>query len=107
MNMRTVDRVVTPEDRSYIGRILRLSFRRKAQLAWNLRRDPEVTRVMTLPLIAAVLYVLLPLHIVPRWVPFFRRLDNLAVAALGLYLFVKLVPRSVLDEHLQRVEPRG
>ncbi|MGI8550745.1 MAG: YkvA family protein [Dehalococcoidia bacterium] len=97
-------RVVTPEERTSIRRMLALPLRRKVQLAWGLRHDAQVTNVMKLPLALVIGYILLPVHVVPRWIPFFRRLDNLLVAAIGLWLFVKLVPPDLLEQHLAQVE---
>ena len=98
--------ILTPEERGRIRRILALPLRHKARFAWRLRNDPRVTRQMKLPIAFVIGYLLLPVHVVPRWVPLFRRLDNLVVAAAGLWLFVKLIPPDLLEEHLERVEGR-
>lgn len=101
-----INRIVTEEERSSIGRMLTLSLGRKLRFVWNLRRDPRVTRQMKVPVVLVILYLILPVHVVPRWVPFFRRLDDLFIAAVGLWLFVKLTPSTLIEEHLNRVEKK-
>jgi len=57
-------------------------------------------------LIVVIAYMLSPVHILPRQVNVLRRLDNWLIALVGLWLFVRLVPRDLLEEHLGRVEKR-
>jgi len=90
----------------HLVRLRRLPLRRKIRLAWQLRRDPGVSQIAKLPLILVIAYVVSPFNILPKWLPIIRRFDNLIVAALGLWLFVKLVPHDLLEEHLNRVEKR-
>ena len=95
--------LVSAGDRSRIAHVLALPLPRKLRLVWALCRDPRVTHMVTLPLALVIAYVLLPVHILPRRVRVLRSIDNLLVAAVGLWLFVKLVPAELLDEHLDRV----
>ncbi len=89
-----------------LGRLRRLPLRRKVRLAWRLRRDPRVSRLAKLPLIAVIAYIVTPINIIPRWLPVVRRLDNFIIAVVGLWLFVKLIPHDLLDEHLSKIEKR-
>lgn len=104
--------VVNAQERDSIRRILRLSFRRKLKLAWQMRRDPRVSQAAKLPLLVVIAYIVTPIHVLPtripllRRLPFIKQLDDLILAALGLWLFVKLVPDEVLTEHLGRAEKR-
>lgn len=99
-------------ERAQLSRILRLSVRRKVRLAWRLRRDRRVSLAMKVPLIVVIAYLVTPISLLPTRIPFVRRLpfirelDNLIIAALGLWMFVKLVPDDVLEEQLARVEKR-
>ncbi len=103
---------MSPDERSQLSRVLRLPLRRKFRLAWRLRRDARISQAMKLPLVVVIAYLLTPINLLPLRIPFVRRLpfvkqlDNLIVAALGLWLFVKLVPQDVLEDHLSRVEKR-
>jgi uncharacterized membrane protein YkvA (DUF1232 family) len=96
-------RIITEDERARIANLLALPMRRKLRLMWALRHDPQVTRTMMLPLTVVIAYIILPIHVLPRRIPFLRTLDNLMIAALGLWLFVKLMPSELLDEHLERV----
>src|SRR6476661_987694 len=86
------------------ARLRRLTLRRKVRLAWRLRRDPRVSRLAKLPLIVVLAYIVTPINIIPRWLPIVRRLDNFIIAFVGLWIFVKLIPHELLDEHLSKIE---
>jgi uncharacterized membrane protein YkvA (DUF1232 family) len=96
--------LVTPLQRDHIQRIMRLSMSRRLRLLWAVLRDYRITPMMEAPLVAAVAYVLIPLNLVPRRLFIIRAFDDIIVAAAGLWLFVRLVPAVVLEEHLRRVE---
>lgn len=96
--------IITPDERTRLSRILRLPLQRKLRLAWNLRRDPRVSRAMMLPLIAVAGYLILPVHVLPHWIPFRGRIDDLLLGALGLWIFIKVMPGDLLDQHLERVD---
>lgn len=87
-------------------RLRRLPLRRKLRLAWRLRRDKRVSVLAKLPFILVIAYVLSPINLLPKWLPIVRRFDNFIIAAVGLWLFVRLVPHDLLEEHLSRVERR-
>jgi uncharacterized membrane protein YkvA (DUF1232 family) len=96
--------IASASERESIGRIIDLPMRAKLRLAMALLGDGRITPAMEAPLFAVVAYVLLPIHVVPRRLFFLRPFDDLIVAAMGLWLFVKLAPPSVLAEHLDRIE---
>jgi uncharacterized membrane protein YkvA (DUF1232 family) len=102
-----MDAIVTPPEREQIERIIDLPMRKKLGLALDLFRDRRITPAMEAPLIAVVTYVLLPFNIIPRKLFFLRPFDDLIVAAIGLWLFVKLTPPELLAEHLDQVEGTG
>ncbi len=106
MNHLTANPRTQSPYQEHLGRVLGLSLGRKLRLAWRLRRDERVPRYARLPLIVVIAYILSPVHILPRQLGLFRRLDNWLIALLGLWLFVRLVPSDLLEEHLGRVEKR-
>ena len=87
-----------------LRRLRKLPLRRKLRLARRLHSDERVSRFAKLPLIGVIAYVMSPINILPRWLPIVRRFDNFIIAAVGLWLFVKLVPHELLDEHLAGIE---
>ena len=99
--------IMTPEERGEIVRIMRLPLLQKARFGWNLRHDQRVTSGMTLPLALAVAFTILPVHVLPGWLPFRKRAENLIALGAGLYCFVKLAPPGLIQEHLDRAENGG
>ena len=76
---------------------------RQVRLAWRLFRDRRVSPlVKCVPLLAAA-YVIWPLDLLPDLALGLGQLDDLAVIALGVRLFVALCPQSLAHEHLQRL----
>jgi uncharacterized membrane protein YkvA (DUF1232 family) len=89
---------------SEIGRLARrvaaLSLRRKARLAWRLFTDRRVPLLARAVLPAVVLYLAMPLDIVPDFIPVVGYLDDLLVILGAAWLFLRLVPAGVLEEHV-------
>ena len=97
-------RATRPEDRALIDRILRLSLRRKLRLAAALVREPRIpVLVRTLPP-ALVLYLAMPLDIIPDFIPVIGHLDDVLVLLLGVAVLLRFTPSAVLEEHLARLE---
>ncbi len=72
---------------------------RTASLAWRLFRDRRVPLVLKLIPVAAVLYALAPVDIVPDLVPVAGQMDDLAILLSGLQLFIRLCPSDVVARH--------
>jgi len=79
----------------------RLPWRKRPALFWRLLRDRRVPLPAKLVLPGVGLYLLLPVDIIPDFVPVIGYLDDLLVLALGLWLFVRLSPREVFQEHIE------
>jgi uncharacterized membrane protein YkvA (DUF1232 family) len=64
-----------------------------ARLAWKLFRDPRVSKTTKylIPGIVAA-YLLLPIDILPDFVPVLGQLDDLAIIALGIKFFIDMSP---------------
>lgn len=92
------------EGRALVQRVAHLPFRAKLQLAGGLWRDGRVPLVARLVLPALVLYLAMPIDIIPDVIPVVGYLDDVLVLAAGLGLLLRLTPRSVLEEHLLALE---
>jgi len=79
---------------------------RQARLAWRLFRDPRVPWGLKLIPPAAILYIVLPVDILPDPVLGLGQLDDLAVLLLGTKLFIELCPPEVVREHLRALGAR-
>ena len=97
-------RAGTPEDRSLVRRVLRLPLRRKLRLALALVREPRVPLLVRALPPALVLYLAMPLDIVPDFIPVIGHLDDALVLLLGIVLLLRFTPRAVLEEHVERLE---
>jgi len=74
-----------------------------ARLVWGLARDSRVGAQQKLILVGVIGYLLMPIDIIPDFIPVLGQLDDVAVVLLGLDLFLKSAPEAVVDEHLARI----
>ncbi len=69
------------------------------RLAWRLlfdRRVPSLLKFVVPGIMAA--YLLMPIDLVPDLIPVLGQLDDLAVLALAIKLFIELAPTDVVRE---------
>lgn len=71
-----------------------------ARLVWRLFNDPRVatTTKLILPGLAAA-YLLWPADLMPDILPALGQLDDLAIIALAVKLFVDLCPSDIVRQH--------
>lgn len=100
---RLADRVAPPVERHMVKQTLDLSATGKLRLVWRLWRDPRVRDVTRIPMIAGLIYMLLPIHLLPRRLGPLRSIEKLIVLVALLWLLVRITPRPVLREHLDAV----
>lgn len=74
-----------------------------ARLVWGLARDGRVAGPQKLILVGIIGYLLMPIDIIPDFIPVLGQLDDVAVMLLGIDLFIKSAPEAVVDEHLARI----
>jgi uncharacterized membrane protein YkvA (DUF1232 family) len=73
------------------------------RLVWGLVRDPRVPAAQKLILVGIAGYVVLPLDLIPDFVPVLGQLDDVAIVLLGLDLFIRSAPQAIVDEHLAKI----
>jgi len=93
--------------RGLVRRIARLPWRAKLRLALGLARDRRIPLGLRLLPPALVLYLALPLDVVPDFVPVLGQLDDLLIVGAGLGLLLRFTPRSVLEEQVVRLEEKS
>jgi uncharacterized membrane protein YkvA (DUF1232 family) len=76
------------------------------RLALCLMRDRRVPAYAKIVPILAILYALSPLDFVPDVFPVLGQLDDIAILAAGLQLFLKLCPDDIVAEHEAAVGKR-
>lgn len=75
------------------------------KLCYRLFTDRRVPFRAKSIVIAAVLYVITPLDLIPDWAaPFFSYIDDFLALAFGLQIFVRLAPRDVVREHIAMLQ---
>jgi uncharacterized membrane protein YkvA (DUF1232 family) len=97
-------RAGTPEERTLVRRVLRLPLRRKFRLALALVREPRIPLLVRAVPPALVLYLAMPLDVIPDFIPVIGHLDDVLVLLLGVALLLRFTPRAVLEEHVARLE---
>jgi uncharacterized membrane protein YkvA (DUF1232 family) len=73
------------------------------RLVWALLRDGRVPAQQKLILAGIGAYVVLPIDLIPDFVPVLGQLDDIAVVLLGLDLFIRSAPQDIVDEHLAKI----
>jgi uncharacterized membrane protein YkvA (DUF1232 family) len=76
---------------------------RYIRLVWALLRDGRVPAQQKLILVGIGGYVILPIDLIPDFVPVLGQLDDLAVVLLGLDLFIRSAPADLVEEHLAKI----
>ena len=77
------------------------------KLFWRLLKDPRVGFGPKLLFLVVLAYVILPVDLLPDFLPALGQLDDLLVAFLGMKGFVRLCPRDVVREHVQAIAAGG
>jgi uncharacterized membrane protein YkvA (DUF1232 family) len=73
---------------------------RNAQLAWHLLIDRRVGLLLKLIIPGLMLgYLIFPVDLLPDFIPVLGQLDDLAILALGIKLFIELSPKDIVREY--------
>lgn len=83
------------------GAVLRFLWRLPyhSRLVARLLRDPRVGLGPKLLLLGTAVYVVVPVDVLPDWLPLIGALDDLTLLALACRGFLALCPEPVLAEH--------
>lgn len=80
---------------------------RQLRLVWRLLRDRRVPLWLKVVPFLSLLYLLVPADFVPDLLLGLGQLDDLAVIALGVKLFVELAPPGIVHEHWTELVSAG
>jgi len=72
---------------------------RQLRLVWRLLTDARVPLFPKLVLLAAAIYVISPIDLVPDVILGLGQMDDVAIAFLAIALFIELCPRAIVEEH--------
>ncbi len=97
-------RTSDPEARRLVKRIARLPFRSKLRLSVAMMRDRRIPlRVRAIPP-GLILYLAMPIDIIPDFLPVIGQLDDVIIVLVGVGLLFRFTPPEILEEHLVAVE---
>jgi uncharacterized membrane protein YkvA (DUF1232 family) len=79
----------------------------QVRLVWLLRRDKDVPVYMKLLPLAAVIYVLMPVDLIPDIALGLGQLDDLTAVLVGAKMFIEMAPQDVVNRHIRamRMQP--
>ena len=100
-------RVYRSDERSLARRIGRLRVLDKLALGRALFGDQRVSIWAKLIAIALVVYLASPLDLIPDFIPVLGVLDDVVVVLAGVGVLLRVVPRGVIEDHVQRFERRA
>ncbi len=70
------------------------------QLVWRLLQDDRVPTPLKVAIpLGVALYFIMPLDLIPDFIPLLGQLDDLGVVVLGMTLLINMAPRAVVNEH--------
>ena len=92
------------EVRALASRVYKLPFGSKLALAAGLMRDERLPAGLRLLPPLLILYLAMPLDIIPDFIPVIGQLDDLLVLLVGGALLVKFAPMGLLDERISQLE---
>src|SRR5262245_57610341 len=86
--------------RQVVKRVARLPTAHRFRLAWRLVCSRRVPLRARLPLGALLLYLAMPLDIVPDFIPVLGQLDDLLIAGIAVWWFLRVCPPEVALEEI-------
>ena len=106
MSRRPGDDPAQPDGgaKAVVKRAMRLPVAHRFRLAWRLARDRRVPLRARLPLGALVVYLAMPLDIIPDFIPVIGQVDDLLVAGVAVWWFLRACPPAVALEQIARLE---
>ena len=96
--LRRAGRNPDPDDREILRMLMR-DIPNFLKLFARLARDPRVSRVDKAVVLATIGYVLMPMDLIPDFIPFFGQLDDIYLLALALDRLVNNAGVDVLLDH--------
>ena len=86
------------------ARVQKLSWPERLRLVAALTRDERIPRAVRLIPPLLVLYLAMPVDLVPDFIPVLGQLDDLLVAIVAVGLIVKFAPMDVIESDIAAIE---
>jgi uncharacterized membrane protein YkvA (DUF1232 family) len=97
-------RIQRSGEKQFAKRIAALDFGDKLALGGSLFMDRRIPPWARIVAIALVIYLALPLDLIPDFIPVIGFMDDLLIVIIGAGIVLRAVPRDVLEEHIRRYE---
>src|SRR3712207_9530275 len=81
------------------GRSLLKNLRVEAHAAWLAARDPRTPWYARAFGLLVTAYALSPIDLIPDFIPVLGLLDDALLIPAGIWLFVKMLPAGIFEEH--------
>ena len=78
----------------------------EARLLWRLFTDQRVSAWTKMIPVAAFLYIVSPIDLVPDFIVGLGQLDDLSILLGGLRVFRSMVPEQIVQEHQEQLNGR-
>ena len=99
-------RILRSDERKLAKRIAKLPFFDKISLAGALFRDQRIGLAPRLIALALVLYLAMPLDLIPDFIPVVGYLDDVLIVGIGAVLLLRSIPRHIIEDHVGRFEEK-
>ena len=86
------------------ARVQKLPWSARLRLVAALTRDERIPRAVRLIPPLLVLYLAMPIDLVPDFIPVLGQLDDVLVAVVAIGLIVKFAPINVIESHIEQLE---
>jgi uncharacterized membrane protein YkvA (DUF1232 family) len=93
-----------PDTGAVVKRAMRLPLAHRFRLAWRLAVSPRVPLRARLPLALLLMYLAMPLDIIPDFIPVLGQLDDVLVAGIAVWWFLRTCPPEVALDEIERLE---
>jgi uncharacterized membrane protein YkvA (DUF1232 family) len=90
--------------RALASRVYRLPWRSKVALAAGLVRDERLPVGLRVIPPVLILYLAMPLDLIPDFIPVIGQLDDIMVLMVGGALMLRFAPMGLLDERISALE---
>jgi uncharacterized membrane protein YkvA (DUF1232 family) len=87
-----------------MGRVQRLPMRAKLRLVVDLARDERIPTGLRLVPPLMLLYLALPIDLIPDFIPVLGQLDDVVMLAIGAGVLLRFAPKWVIEERLLALE---
>jgi uncharacterized membrane protein YkvA (DUF1232 family) len=100
-------RILRSDERKLAKRIAKLPFFDKISLAGALFRDHRVALPPRLIALVLVLYLAMPLDLIPDFIPVLGYLDDILIVGIGAAVLLRSIPRYIIEEHVGPYEEKA